>query len=60
MQFLLKIRRDYYAGALMMLIGLIVVNEGSGDVAIIRVRTNSLLTMIPVGDKPQDLAVKLF
>jgi len=27
-QFLLKIRRDYYAGALMMLIGLIVVNEG--------------------------------
>jgi YVTN family beta-propeller protein len=39
---------------------LIVVNEGSGDVAIIRVRTNSLLTMIPVGDKPQDLAVKLF
>jgi YVTN family beta-propeller protein len=37
-----------------------VVNEGSGDVAIIRVRTNSLLTMIPVGDKPQDLAVKLF
>lgn len=28
MQFLLKIRRDYYAGALMMLIGLIVVNEG--------------------------------
>ena len=28
MQFLLKIRRDYYAGALMMLVGLIVVNEG--------------------------------
>jgi hypothetical protein len=27
-QFLLKIRRDYYAGALMMLIGLIVMNEG--------------------------------
>ena len=39
---------------------LIVVNQGSGDVAVIRVRTNSLLTMIPVGDKPQDLAVKLF
>src|SRR5208282_4732276 len=39
---------------------LIVVNEGSGDVAVIRVRTNSLLTMIPVGERPQDLAVKLF
>jgi YVTN family beta-propeller protein len=39
---------------------LIVVNEGSGDVAVIRVRTNSLLTMIPVGEGPRDLAVKLF
>lgn len=39
---------------------LIVANQGSGDVAVIRVRTNSLLTMIPVGDGPQDLAVKLF
>jgi YVTN family beta-propeller protein len=39
---------------------LIVVNQGSGDIAVIRARTNSLLTMIPVGDGPQDLAVKLF
>jgi YVTN family beta-propeller protein len=39
---------------------LVVVNQGSGDVAVIRVRTNSLLTMIPVGDGPQNLAVKLF
>jgi YVTN family beta-propeller protein len=39
---------------------LIAVNQGSGDVAVIRVRTNSLLTMIPVGDSPRDLAVKLF
>jgi YVTN family beta-propeller protein len=39
---------------------LIVVNQGSGDVAVIRVRTNSMLTMIPVGNPPQDLAVKLF
>jgi YVTN family beta-propeller protein len=39
---------------------LMVVNQGSGDVAVIRVRTNSLLTMIPVGEGPQDLAVKLF
>lgn len=39
---------------------LIVANQGSGDVAVIRVRTNSLLTLIPVGDGPQDLAVKLF
>jgi YVTN family beta-propeller protein len=39
---------------------LMVVNQGSGDVAVIRVRTNSMLTMIPVGNQPQDLAVKLF
>jgi YVTN family beta-propeller protein len=39
---------------------LIVANEGSGDVAVIRVRTNSLLTMIPVGTGPKDVAVKMF
>ena len=39
---------------------LLVVSQGSGDLAVIRVRTNFLLTMIPVGDHPQDLAVKLF
>jgi len=39
---------------------LLVVSQGSGDLAVIRVRTNFLLTMIPVGDYPQDLAVKLF
>ncbi len=39
---------------------LLVVSEGSGDLAVIRVRTNFLLTMIPVGSHPQGLAVKLF
>ena len=39
---------------------LIAVNQASGDVAVIRVLTNSLLTMIPVGDGPQDLAIKMF
>jgi YVTN family beta-propeller protein len=39
---------------------LLVVSQGSGDLAVIRVRTNFLVTMIPVGDHPQDLAVKLF
>jgi DNA-binding beta-propeller fold protein YncE len=39
---------------------LLVVNEGSGDLAVIRIRTGSLLTMIPVGDRPRDIAVKLF
>ena len=39
---------------------LLVVSQGSGDVAVIRVRTNFLVTMIPVGDHPQELAVKLF
>ena len=39
---------------------LLVVSQGSGDLAVIRVQTNFLLTMIPVGDHPQELAVKLF
>jgi len=39
---------------------LLVVSAGSGDLAVIRVRTNFLLTLIPVGDRPQDLAVKLY
>jgi YVTN family beta-propeller protein len=39
---------------------LLAVNHDSGDIAIIRVRTNYLVTMIPVGDGPTDLAVKLF
>jgi len=41
---------------------LLVVNEGSGDLAVIGLRagSESLLTMIPVGPQPRDLAVKLF
>jgi hypothetical protein len=41
---------------------LLVVDQGSGDLAVIRVRNNtqSLVTLIPVGDHPQDLAIKLF
>jgi len=41
---------------------LLVVNQGSGDLAVIRVRNDaqSLVTLIPVGDHPRDLAVKLF
>lgn len=39
---------------------LLVVSAGSGDLAVIRVRTNFLLTMIPVGNHPEGLAVKLY
>src|SRR5690242_1521771 len=39
---------------------LLTVGRGSGDLAVIRVRTNFLVTMVPVGDRPQDLAVKLY
>jgi YVTN family beta-propeller protein len=39
---------------------LLAVDQGSGDIAVIRVRTNYLVTMIPVGLSPNDLAVKLF
>jgi YVTN family beta-propeller protein len=36
------------------------VNHDSGDIAAIRVRTNYLVTLIPVGTNPTDIAVKLF
>jgi YVTN family beta-propeller protein len=39
---------------------LLVVDESSDDLAIIRTRTESLLTLIPVGSHPQRLAVKTF
>lgn len=39
---------------------LFVVDSRSGDVAVIRTSTNSLLTMFPVGRKPNDIAVKAF
>ena len=39
---------------------LLVVSAGSGDLAVIRVRTNFLVTMISVGSHPQDLAIKLY
>jgi len=39
---------------------LLVADESSGDLAILRLRTDSLLTLIPIGAQPQRLAVKLF
>lgn len=42
---------------------LLVVSEASGDLSIVRItsdRAPALLTMIPVGDHPHDIAVKLF
>jgi DNA-binding beta-propeller fold protein YncE len=39
---------------------LLVVNESSGDLSVIRTRSDSLITMIPAGNRPQRLAVKLF
>jgi DNA-binding beta-propeller fold protein YncE len=39
---------------------LLVVDESSGDLAVIRTRTDSLLTLIPLGAHPQHLAVKTF
>jgi YVTN family beta-propeller protein len=39
---------------------LLVVNESSGDLAVLRLRTDSLITLIPIGNNPQRLAVKLF
>jgi DNA-binding beta-propeller fold protein YncE len=39
---------------------LLVANEASGDLAVVRHRTDSLITLVPVGNSPQRLAVKLF
>ncbi len=41
---------------------LLVANRDSGDVSVIRIRSESqsLLTMIPVGEKPGDVVMKLF
>jgi DNA-binding beta-propeller fold protein YncE len=39
---------------------LLVVDESSDDLAVIRTRTDSLLTLIPIGSHPQRLAVKTF
>ena len=39
---------------------LLVVNQDSDDLAVIRVRTQSLLTLIPVGPSPRDLAILLY
>jgi len=42
---------------------LLVVSQASGDLSVIRIssdRANGLLTMVPVGDQPRELAVKLF
>lgn len=39
---------------------LLVANENSGDLGIIRLRTDTLITLIPVGPHPARLAVKLF
>jgi YVTN family beta-propeller protein len=38
----------------------LVANQESNDVAVIRVRTGSLLTMVPVGSRPSDIAIMLF
>jgi DNA-binding beta-propeller fold protein YncE len=39
---------------------LLVVDESSHDLAVIRTRSDSLITLIPVGSHPQRLAVKTF
>jgi YVTN family beta-propeller protein len=39
---------------------LLVIDEASGDLAVIRTRTDSLITLIPIGTGPQRLALKTF
>jgi len=39
---------------------LLVVDESSDDLAILRTRTDSLITLVPIGSQPQRLALKTF
>jgi YVTN family beta-propeller protein len=39
---------------------LLVADEASGDLAVVRTRSDTLITLIPVGEKPQRIAVKMF
>jgi YVTN family beta-propeller protein len=39
---------------------LLAVDTASNDLAVIRVKTSSLITLIPVGSHPRDLAIKMF
>jgi YVTN family beta-propeller protein len=39
---------------------LLVVDTASNDLAVIRPKTANLITLIPVGSKPRDLAIKVF
>jgi YVTN family beta-propeller protein len=39
---------------------LLVVDASSNDLAVIRAKTGGLITLIPIGSHPRDLAVKLF
>jgi DNA-binding beta-propeller fold protein YncE len=39
---------------------LLIADESSGDVAVLRTYNDSLITLIPIGTQPQRLAVKLF
>jgi len=39
---------------------LLVVDAASNDLAVIRPKTANLITLIPVGTRPRDLAIKVF
>jgi YVTN family beta-propeller protein len=39
---------------------LLVVDTTSNDLAVIRTKTSALITLIPVGARPRDIAVKVF
>jgi YVTN family beta-propeller protein len=39
---------------------LLALDEASGDLAVIRTRTDSLITLIPVGAAPERVALKTF
>jgi YVTN family beta-propeller protein len=39
---------------------LLVVDTTSNDLAVIRAKTSSLITLIPVGARPRDIAIKVF
>jgi YVTN family beta-propeller protein len=39
---------------------LLVVDSQSNDLAVVRTATSGLITLIPVGQRPRDIAIKMF
>ena len=54
------VNRRATASSLRERISLVVVDTSSDELAIVRAKTSGLITLIPTGPQPRDLAIKVF